>query len=106
MANNVPIGANCMTEHAKELLIEAVGNKREDDIQLDMLLSILENLPDCFDINEPALVPGSKLVDGKLIEIEEQPKQKRKPSAYNIHIGTCMKQEGKNMAQCASEYKK
>lgn len=105
MANNVPIGANCMTDHAKELLLDAVGNKREDDIQLDMLLSILEGLPDCFNINEPALVPGSKLVDGKLVEVEEV-KQKRKPSAYNIHIGTCMKQEGKDMKTCAAEYKR
>ena len=32
-------------------------------------------------------------------------RRKRKPSAYNIFIGQCMK-EGKNMKECALEYKK
>ena len=37
----------------------------------------------------------------------EAPKtrKKRAPSAYNLFIGQCMKQPGKDMRTCAKEYK-
>ncbi len=33
-------------------------------------------------------------------------RKKRKPSKYNIFIGSCMKEDGKDMKQCAKEYDK
>lgn len=33
-------------------------------------------------------------------------KKKRKPSKYNLFIGSCMRGGGKTMKECAAEYKK
>jgi len=32
-------------------------------------------------------------------------RKKRAPSEYNLFIGSCMKNEGKDMKTCATEYK-
>jgi len=53
-------------------------------------------------------------IAGKLDEIIEmlmllnttKKRKKRKPSKYNIFIGSCMKEDGKDMKQCAKEYDK
>ena len=68
------------------------------------------------------LIVGSKQLNtcdcadiaGKLDEIIEmlmllnttKKRKKRKPSKYNIFIGSCMKEDGKDMKQCAKEYDK
>lgn len=47
-----------------------------------------------------------KLFDEEVIKLKTTTKKKRAPSAYNIFIGKCMKEEGKTMKICAAEYKK
>ena len=62
----------------------------------------------CEAIREIVKEEVKKLFDEEVIKLktESTKRRKRAPSAYNKWIGTCMKKPGKDMKQCAAEYKK
>lgn len=104
MAFNGVIGANCMYKIYYDRLLENLVEGAEEDIQMSVFLSVLEQLPDCSVIDEEPLEPGKKLKDGKLVEIPKISK-KRKLSQYQQFMSKCAKKEnGKNFPLCVQEW--
>jgi len=60
----------------------------------------------CETIREIVKEEVKKLFDDEIIKLKTTSKKKRAPSKYNIFIGKCMKEDGKNMKVCAAEYRK
>lgn len=60
----------------------------------------------CEDVKKIVKEIVTELFNERLVKLTTTMKQKKKraPSQYNIFIGKCMK-EGKNMKQCAVEYR-
>lgn len=61
----------------------------------------------CDDIKKIVKEIVTELFNERLVKTvtEMKTKKKRAPSQYNIFIGNCMKQDGKNMKTCAAEYR-
>lgn len=61
----------------------------------------------CDDIKKIVKEIVTELFNERLVKTVTEMKQRKKraPSQYNIFIGGCMKQPGKNMKTCASEYR-
>lgn len=99
------LGANCIYHKAREKLFDALDEVEgiEDDMELNMLIGALDQLPDCFEIEEPLLVPGKKVVNGELVDIK--PKKPRKLSEYNLFVQKCAKGTGKSFKDCVLEWK-
>lgn len=60
----------------------------------------------CEDIRTMIKEEVKKLFDAEVIKLKTTSRKKRAPSAYNIFIGKCMKEDSKTMKICAAEYKK
>lgn len=62
---------------------------------------------DCEDIRKIVKEIVNEIFNERLVKLttEMKTRRKRAPSAYNIFIGTCMKQSGENMKTCSAKYK-
>lgn len=97
-----------MSEFTKEKLLELIDKELEEYVDspivvprdLEIIRSVIEQLPLC---DETIAVIETEEAHEK--EVPEKKKKKRKPSAYNIFMGKCMKEEKKSMKECAAVYK-
>jgi hypothetical protein len=62
----------------------------------------------CDEIRQMVKEIVNEIFNERLVKLttEMKTKRKRKPSSYNLFVGKCMKEPGKNMKVCASEYRK
>lgn len=107
MVYNGIIGANCISKFFLEKLLENIKEDAVDDIQLNLFLDTLEQLPDCSDIEQPLEV--GKIVDkkGNVSDISKKPKKERKLSQYQMFMSRCAKKEnGKGFSLCVVEWNK
>lgn len=84
----------CLSPEARDLVLSEMHHIKGEKAR-EVFTRLVNQVTEC---------PVGQEIGVEMAQAGKGGKAKRAPSAYNVYVGSCMKQ-GKNMKQCSADWK-